>query len=72
MGVSLDKAKEVRKGEDLKEAALKQYLAKNLGQENGELSVQQFPSGFSNLTYLIEFAGTDYVLRRPPFGANVD
>ena len=71
MVVSLDKAKEVRKGEDLNEAALKQYLAKNLGQENGELSVQQFPSGFSNLTYLIEFAGTDYVLRRPPFGANI-
>ena len=43
-------------------------------QENGELKVQQFPSGFSNLTYLIEFAGTDYVLRppnRPPFGANI-
>ena len=71
MGVSLDKAKAVRKGENLNEAALEQYLAKNLGQEKGELKVQQFPSGFSNLTYLIEFAGTDYVLRRPPFGANI-
>lgn len=46
MGVSLDKAKAVRKGENLNEAALQQYLAKNLGQENGELKVQQFPSGF--------------------------
>ena len=71
MGVSLDKAKAVRKGENLNEGALEQYLAKNLGQEKGELKVQQFPSGFSNLTYLIEFAGTDYFLRRAPFGANI-
>ena len=46
MGVSLDKAKAVRKGENLNEAALQQYLAKHLGQEKGELKVQQFPSGF--------------------------
>jgi aminoglycoside phosphotransferase (APT) family kinase protein len=30
--------------------------------------VEQFPSGFSNLTYLIKVGGTDLVLRRPPFG----
>ena len=71
MGVALDKAKAVRKGESLNETALQQYLVKNLGQEQGKLTVQQFPSGFSNLTYLIQFAGTDYVLRRPPFGANI-
>ena len=71
MGVTLDKAKAVRKGENLNEAALQQYLAKHLGQEKGELTVQQFPSGFSNLTYLIQFAEKDYVLRRPPFGANI-
>ena len=72
MGVSLDKAKEVRKGEGLNEDGLNSYL-KNTFSDKGEdvLSVQQFPSGFSNLTYLITYAGTDYVLRRPPFGANI-
>jgi len=71
MGVALDKAKAVRKGEQLNEQALQDYLRKSLGKEQGELNVQQFPSGFSNLTYLIEFAEKDYVLRRPPFGANI-
>lgn len=71
MGVELDKAKAVRKGENLNETALESYLVKQLEQENGTLSIQQFPSGFSNLTYLIQFAGKDYVLRRPPFGANI-
>ena len=71
MGVELDKAKAVRKGEQLNEQGLQDYLRKSLGKENGDLNVQQFPSGFSNLTYLIQFAGKDYVLRRPPFGANI-
>lgn len=71
MGVELDQAKAVRKGEQLDATALEQYLIKSLGNKNGNLQVQQFPSGFSNLTYLIQFAGKDYVLRRPPFGANI-
>ena len=70
MGATLDQAKAVRKGEQLNENALKDFLVKSLGQK-GQLSIQQFPSGFSNLTYLIEFAEKEYVLRRPPFGANI-
>ena len=70
MGATLDKAKAVRKGEQLNENALKDFLVKSLGKK-GQLSIQQFPSGFSNLTYLIEFAEKEYVLRRPPFGANI-
>ena len=66
MGRELDKAKEVRKGEQLNEKALESFMIKALGVEQGKLSVQQFPSGFSNLTYLIEFAHEEYVLRRPP------
>ena len=46
MGVELDKAKAVRKGEQLNEQGLQDYLRKRL-KENGELNVQQFPSGFS-------------------------
>ena len=71
MSVAIDKAKEVRKGEQLDEAALEHYLIKALGKSEGKLSVKQFPSGFSNLTYLIQFANVEYVLRRPPFSANI-
>ncbi len=71
MSVALDKAKEVRKGENLDEETLSEFLGKALSEPNGKLSVKQFPSGFSNLTYLINFANKDYVLRRPPFGVNI-
>ena len=71
MGKGLDQAKAVRKGEQLSEEKLLHHLNTSLGKEEQSLLVQQFPSGFSNLTYLIQYAGLDYVLRRPPFGANV-
>lgn len=71
MNVQLDQAKEVRKGEALNEVALANYLKKVFEKQTGELTVKQFPSGFSNLTYLIQFNHIDYVLRRPPFGANI-
>jgi aminoglycoside phosphotransferase (APT) family kinase protein len=32
------------------------------------LTVRQFPGGHSNLTYLLEAGGLEYVLRRPPLG----
>ena len=51
----LDQAKEVRKGETLNETALTDYLKKKLGESEEELTVKQFPSGFSNLTYLINY-----------------
>jgi aminoglycoside phosphotransferase (APT) family kinase protein len=71
MSVSIDKAKEVRKGEGIDAAVLSAYLANALDKPEGEVIIKQFPSGFSNLTYLITFAEQEYVLRRPPFGANI-
>jgi aminoglycoside phosphotransferase (APT) family kinase protein len=44
-------------------------LAKHLGAT--EVKVTQFPSGHSNLTYLVEADGRQLVLRRPPFGSKV-
>jgi len=32
------------------------------------LTVEQFPGGHSNLTYLLRFGGQEFVMRRPPFG----
>ncbi len=37
----------------------------------GALEIEQFPRGYSNLTYLLRLGGQELVLRRPPFGANI-
>ncbi len=66
-----DNATDVRKGEELPLEKLKQYLDENLPDSRGEIHIRQFPSGFSNLTYLIRQGEKEYVLRRPPFGANI-
>jgi aminoglycoside phosphotransferase (APT) family kinase protein len=60
----------VREGEMLDEAKLAAYLDLHLPDVGG-LEIRQFPSGFSNLTYLIKRGGKEYVLRRPPFGTKV-
>jgi len=67
----IDQPKDIRKGEELDIDQLKAYLSDHLPDFSGEISVSQFPSGFSNLTYLIKSGDKEYVLRRPPFGANI-
>jgi aminoglycoside phosphotransferase (APT) family kinase protein len=37
----------------------------------GRLEIAQFPSGHSNLTYLLRLGDRELVLRRPPFGTKV-
>jgi aminoglycoside phosphotransferase (APT) family kinase protein len=59
----------VRKGEDFDLAATERYIREHI--ENlpeGELEVRQFPSGASNLTYLVKIGNWEGVLRRPPLG----
>lgn len=65
---TIDQAKEIRKGEELNIESLEKFLQDSL-QLSGKLEVQQFPSGHSNLTYLIKLGDKEMVLRRPPFGA---
>lgn len=61
----------VRDEEQIELGKLNDYLRKHT-QDIGEvLTVEQFPGGFSNLTYCIKTADKEYVLRRPPFGANI-
>lgn len=66
----IDQPTSTRPGEELDRTQLEAYLKATLGLTGG-LKVQQFPSGFSNLTYLLELGGRELVLRRPPFGANI-
>lgn len=59
----------VREGEDFDLAAVERELRGRIeGLPEGELRVRQFPSGASNLTYLLEIGGWSGVLRRPPLG----
>ncbi len=63
-----DRATAVRKGEDLASERLEAFLHAALPELEGPMEIRQFPSGFSNLTYLLRFANRDLVLRRPPVG----
>ncbi|MDD5222344.1 MAG: phosphotransferase family protein, partial [bacterium] len=65
----IDSTRKVRKGEELDLTRVGDYLRKNVPGLAGELVIEQFPSGHSNLTYLLRLGDTDVVLRRPPFGA---
>lgn len=69
--LSQDKATSIRKGEELDKTALTTYLKKHVPELQGDFEIKQFPGGHSNLTYLLKFEKEDFVLRRPPFGANI-
>lgn len=66
----------IREGEELNNEQLESYLREHLPEAlQGEvfdlslpLTVEQFPGGHSNLTYMVSLFGREFVLRRPPFG----
>ncbi len=66
----VDGTKPVRAGEELDLGALDRVLEEHLGL-TGRLVVEQFPGGYSNLTYLLRKGDTELVLRRPPAGVQV-
>ena len=62
----IDRPKSVREGEDLDVDALEAWLRANtqlLGPRD-EVAILQFPSGYSNLTYLLRLGETETVLPR--------
>jgi aminoglycoside phosphotransferase (APT) family kinase protein len=61
----------VRKGEELPNDRLFDYLRAHLSDLQGPLTIEQFPAGFSNLTYLLRAGNRELVLRRPPVGAKI-
>jgi aminoglycoside phosphotransferase (APT) family kinase protein len=50
-------------------ARLSSYLRRNIPGLTGEIELSQFPSGHSNLTYLIKAGGREFVLKREPPGS---
>ena len=69
----MDKPATVRPGEALDADKLAAYLRQHVPglPESAALQVEQFPSGHSNLTYLLRIGERELVLRRPPFGAKI-
>ena len=67
----IDQPTTVRTGEELDLLRLEHYLVQHLVNARGPLVVEQFPSGYSNLTYLLRMGEQELVLRRPPFGATI-
>jgi aminoglycoside phosphotransferase (APT) family kinase protein len=74
MAALCDQAGTVRAGEELDIARLEPFLREHFSNV-GSIAVEQFPSGHSNLTYLLRLgdrqSGTEIILRRPPFGSKV-
>jgi aminoglycoside phosphotransferase (APT) family kinase protein len=67
----LDHPTTVRPGEELDLSKLETFLRSHFPHVQGRLSIQQYPSGHSNLTYMVQLGGWELVLRRPPFGSKV-
>lgn len=67
----LDRTRPIREGEQLALDRLEPWLREQFPGETGTLSVEQFPSGHSNLTYFLKLGDRELVLRRPPFGSKV-
>ena len=67
----IDRSRAVRDGEELPNERLLEYLIAQLPDLKAPLTVEQFPAGFSNLTYLLRAGDRELVLRRPPVGAKI-
>ena len=70
MAERCDQAGAVRAGEELDLTRLQPFLQQQYGYDE-PVSIEQFPSGHSNLTYLVRLGSREVVLRRPPFGSKV-
>jgi aminoglycoside phosphotransferase (APT) family kinase protein len=67
----IDEPQPVRAGEELDTSRLAKFLNARFPQLAGPLVVEQFPKGYSNLTYLVRAGEREMVLRRSPFGAKI-
>ena len=62
---------QVRAGEELDQRKLAAYLQQQMPEFKGPIQLTQFPGGYSNLTYLVQLGSKEYVLRKPPIGADI-
>ena len=67
----IDQPQSVRSGENINTPGFLTFINEKLSGYNGEIEILQFPGGYSNLTYLIKKGKAEFVLRKPPRGANI-
>ena len=59
---------DIRDDERIDTTRLEPWLRAFLPETAGDFTLAQFGGGHANLTYLVRFGETEYVLRRPPLG----
>ena len=70
MSIDPDTPTHVRVGEEIDLISLNEYLMQSDVFKDSVVEVRQFPGGYSNLTYFLKTKNQqEYILRRPPFGA---
>jgi aminoglycoside phosphotransferase (APT) family kinase protein len=69
--ILIDKAAPIRPGEEVDLLKLEAFLIQNLNSFEKIVGINQFPGGYSNLTYQLITDNNKYVLRRAPLGANI-
>ncbi len=69
--MNLDDPQPLHPGHPFNLPALREFLQKNAPGIAPVQKVTQFTGGYSNLTYCLHTTDRDYVLRRPPPGANI-
>ncbi|MCX6206187.1 MAG: phosphotransferase family protein [Bacteroidetes bacterium] len=69
--IPIDHSIPLKGGEQFDLAALNQYLAEAAPTIGTIQNVTRFPGGYSNVTYCLETANKEYVLRMPPAGAQI-
>jgi aminoglycoside phosphotransferase (APT) family kinase protein len=63
-----DEPADIRPGEELDRDRVYKFFKASFPNVHGELTIKQFPSGWSNLTYFIKIGEREFVLRTPPIG----
>jgi aminoglycoside phosphotransferase (APT) family kinase protein len=71
MDIKQDAPVAVRSGEEIDIKKLNDYLASHSPEIGEVISITQYPGGYSNLTYCLTTDNLDYILRRPPIGADI-
>jgi aminoglycoside phosphotransferase (APT) family kinase protein len=64
----VDEPTRVRPGEELDTGRSDAAIKRAVPGLSGQPEIREFPSGASNLTYLVRYPEREFVLRRPPFG----
>ncbi|MES2794745.1 MAG: phosphotransferase family protein [Bacteroidota bacterium] len=69
--IQTNEAVRTRQGEEPNWVNLEKYLKENLVDFQKIVEINQYPGGYSNLTYQVISQTREYVMRRAPLGANI-